>query len=429
MSTPAGDVTVRVEAAPSEAGDPAAADDAADDDSFTAIVDQLKLGEVFESNGWRQWLMLLAGIFVGLLVGKLVSWSLRQAGERLEKRGWRARGEVFTSAAGPAALALFTAGLAYPLVFELSLSAPVKEIVGKTIALLYAVSVFWFLFNLIAVVEVGMKALASRTHSTLDDQLVPIIRKTLRIFLLVMAVLWTASTIFEADIGAWLAGLGIAGLAVSLAAQDSLKNFFGSMTILFDKPYQVGERIKYGGFDGTVEEIGFRSTRVRTLEGHLVTIPNLTIVNDSVENVARRPYLRRIIDVTITYDTPRERIAQAIDILKSILAEPGIREPIHNTWRGDEFPPRVYFNKFNADSLNIFVIYWFMPVDWWAFQEHGQKVNLRIFEEFERAGIEFAFPTQTLYLAQDQKRQLTVRMMSAGLAPEGQGGPPGGRGS
>lgn len=411
VETPAGDLNVNVQVEP----DPGAA--AAEDEpqSFTSVIEDLQLGRMFHDNTWRQWLVLLGGIFFGLLIGKIASWALRNAGARLEKRGWRARGEVFVSAAGPAALAIFAAGLGFGLL-QLSLSEFLqKQVVPKAISLLYAGAVFWFLFNLINVVEIGMRMLASRTHSTLDDQLVPILRKTLRIFLLVLAALWVAGSIFEADIGAWLAGLGIAGLAVSLAAQDSLKNFFGSMTILFDKPFQVGERIKYGGFDGTVEEIGFRSTRVRTFEGHLITIPNLTIVNDSVENVSKRPYLRRIMDVTITCDTAVNKIEEAVAILRGILEEPGIAEPIHGRWGKDDYPPRVYFNKLNADSWNIQVAYWYMPVDWWAYMEHGQRVNLRILDEFNKAGIEFAFPTQTLYLAGDPKRELTLKMLGAGM--------------
>jgi len=249
------------------------------------------------------------------------------------------------------------------------------------------------------------------------EMLIPLIRKTLRIFLVVIGVLFVADSVFNQNIGALLAGLGIAGIAVSLAAQDSLKNVFGSITILMDRPFRIGERIVYADFDGVIEEIGFRSTKLRTLTGHLVTIPNSNIVNDPVENIGRRPYIRRIINVTITYDTPREKILQAVQILRNILEEEGIREPIHPTIDGDEYPPRVYFNDFNADSLNILVIYWFAPPAYWDYLEHAQRVNLRIFEEFERAGIEFAFPTRTLYLAGDPKRELVLKMLGQAEPP------------
>ena len=241
------------------------------------------------------------------------------------------------------------------------------------------------------------------------------IRKTLRVVLVVIVVLFVVDSVFNQDIGAWLAGLGIAGLAVSLAAQDSIKNLFGSVTILLDRPFGIGERIIYGGYDGVIEEIGFRSTKVRTFTGHLVTIPNSTIVNNPVENVGRRPYIRRIMDVTITYDTPREKIEQAVEILRSILEEADLREPIHATINGDEFPPRVYFKDYLADSLSVQVIYWYAPPAYWDYMDHAQRLNLRIFEEFEKAGIEFAFPTQTLYLAGDPKRKLALEMLGKDL--------------
>jgi MscS family membrane protein len=182
-----------------------------------------------------------------------------------------------------------------------------------------------------------------------------------------------------------------------------------------DRPFNVGERIIYSGYDGVVEEIGFRSTKVRTFSGNLVTIPNSTIVNNPVENPGRRPYIRRIMDLTITYDTPREKIERAVEILRAILDEEGIREPIHPTIQGDAFPPRVFFKDYQADSLDLFVIYWYAPPAYWDYMEHAQRLNLRIFEEFEKAGIEFAFPTRTLYLAGDPKRKLAMEMLGKGL--------------
>lgn len=115
--------------------------------------------------------------------------------------------------------------------------------------------------------------------------------------------------------------LGIAGLAVSLAAQDSIKNLFGSVTIFIDNPFSVGDRIVFSGTDGFVEEIGFRSTRIRTLTGHLVTVPNMKFIDEAVENITARPYIRRTMNMTITYDTPPDKIEQAVQIIRDLLAE------------------------------------------------------------------------------------------------------------
>jgi MscS family membrane protein len=379
-----------------------------------SMLDNIDFRGLFEQNAINSWLILLGAIFVSLGLGKLVEAVLGNLGGRFEARGQSARAHVFSDLIGPGKLALLGIGLAVGLA-DIEMTKPLQTFTVKTLVLIYSIAVFWYAFNLVSVVEVVLKRLTSMTESPLDDQLVPLIRKTLRVFLVVISVLFVADTVFGQDIGAWLAGLGIAGLAVSLAAQDSLKNLFGSLTILLDRPFQIGERIVFAGYDGIIEEIGFRSTKLRTLTGHVVTIPNSNIVNDPVENIGRRPYIRRTMNVTITYDTPRDKIDRAVGIIRDILNEKDLREPIHPVIDGNELPPRVFFNDFNAESLNIFVIYWFAPPAYWDYMAHAERINFRLFEEFEKAGIEFAFPTQTLYLAGDPKRQLAVKMLSDGL--------------
>jgi MscS family membrane protein len=162
--------------------------------------------------------------------------------------------------------------------------------------------------------------------------------------------------------------------------------------------------------DGVVEEVGFRCTKLRTMNDHLVTIPNSNLVNDSIENIGRRRTIRRLLNVTITYDTPRDKVEAAVQAIRDILNEKEIRERIHPIVGFEEFPPRVFFNDYNSESLNILVLYWYAPPEWWEYMEHCERVNFRIMEEFERLGVEFAFPTQTMYLAGDPRRELTVRL-------------------
>lgn len=380
--------------------------------------ENLKFQRLLTDNSMSNWGILLGAIFVSLVAGRTVAWILRRSGERWEAAGWQGRGHALKGASAPASLALLTGGLLVGLA-KIVMSPPLRTFSSKTLLLLFSIAFFWYAFNLAAVVDILLKRRAAKTGSPLDRQIAPLIRKTLRVFLVVIGVLFVIDTVFEGDIGAWLAGLGIAGLAVSLAAQDSLKNLFGSVAIILDRPFQVGERIVFGGYDGSVEEIGFRSTKIRTLNGHLVNVPNANIVNGAVENIGRRPFIKRILNVTITYDTPRDKLERAVQIIAGILEEEGIREPIHPLVGEDEFPPRVFFNDYNADSLNILVIYWYAPAAYWDFLAHAQQVNLRLFEEFEREGIEFAFPTQTLYLAGDSKRQLALRVLGSDLpAPD-----------
>jgi MscS family membrane protein len=385
-----------------------------DSASTKSLLDGFDFQGILTDNSANSWLILLGAIFASLVLGMLGAGVLRSIAKRFEARGNSARAHVFSDLIGPGKLAMLGVGLSFGLV-NIELIAPLRAFTGRTLVLIYSIAVFWYAFNLISLVEVVLKRFTAKTESPLDDELVPLIRKTLRVFLTVIAVLFIADSVFGQDIGAWLAGLGIAGLAVSLAAQDSLKNLFGSLTIILDRPFLIGERICFAGYDGIIEEIGFRSTKVRTLTGHLVTIPNSNIVNDPVENIGRRQTIRRTINVTITYDTPRAKIEEAVEIIRRILDGPDLREPIHPVINGDELPPRVFFNDLGATSLNIFVIYWYAPPNYWDYMEHAQRFNLRLFEEFEQAGIEFAFPTQTLYLAGDPKRDLTMKMLNDGL--------------
>ena len=234
------------------------------------------------------------------------------------------------------------------------------------------------------------------------------------------------------SLGPLLAGAGIGGLAIALAARSTLENVIGSFVIFIDKPYQVGQRVKVMGQDGTVESIGLRSTKIRLLSGHLTSIPNEKMAAVEVENIGQRPYIRRLFNVTITYDTLPEKIIRAEEILREILAVPQATGPkntappgkLMDTAAGDGqrawqphpneainrpgFPPRVYFNELNADSLNILVIYWYHPADYWKYLEHCRWVNIQIIERFNADGINFAFPTQTLHMAGDEKRPLSI---------------------
>lgn len=348
--------------------------------------DQEGIVGFFRNNSPARWFIIVSVIFAGFLLGRIVAAVLGAMGRNLSSRGWDARAHIPADLAAPAWLAVCTLGLNVALA-TMKMDDATAKAANVLLQLLYSVTAFWYVYKLVGVVEVGLNRIGDVTEIAIDSQLVGPIRKMLRIIVVVIAVLFIVSAVFHRDVRAWLAGLGIAGLAVSLAAQDSLKNLFGSITILINRPFRVGERIIYGGYDGVIEEIGFRSTTVRTSDGHLVTIPNASIVNGSVENIGRRPFIHRKMDITITYDTPKAKIEEAMQIVKNLLEEDGIREPIHQTIDGNEFPPRVYFNNLKANSLKITVMYWFVPPAYWDYMEHAQRFNRRLFEEFEQVEI------------------------------------------
>jgi MscS family membrane protein len=187
-----------------------------------------------------------------------------------------------------------------------------------------------------------------------------------------------------------VAGAGMGGLALALSAQEFLKGVFGSMMIMLDRPYRVGERIVAQGYDGVVQEIGLRSTKIRLLTDHVVAIPNETMARCDIENIGRRGRIRRLTDIRLPLDTPAEKADRAVEIIRNILQDHEGMDP--------EFPPRVYLREFNPDSLNVRIWYWYHPPDYWSYMAFSEKLNLRIKRELEAAGIAFALPATTTFL-------------------------------
>ncbi len=343
---------------------------------------------------WGGWVGLLLGIFAGYVAGYVARKILDSLADRLQRHNQTIRATALRSAATPASLLLLTLGVSIGL-GAVAMSTEILWFVGRVLALAYIVGFGWLLFNLIDVVDLTLKRFAARTTSNLDDQMVPLVRKALRLFLVIVLALFTLENVFDRDVSTWLAGLGIIGLAVSFAAQDSIKNFFGSITILLDRPFQLKERVIIDGHDGVIEDIGFRSTRIRKMDGVLVTIPNSKIVEQSVQNITRRPTLRRVVDISITYDTSRKKIERAIDILNEILTQPEFVDMFDM----DSLPPRIHFTEMKADTLNIEVMYWYKDsANIWGFKALAQKFNLQVIERFGDDDIELAFPTQTIYV-------------------------------
>lgn len=375
------------------------------------------LGPTFFKTRWWGWVSLLVAIFLGLAGGKLAQSVFRKLGDHLKSRAVHVRGTVIHNAANPASLLLLTIALQIGL-SSLYMLPALREFTSRVIALLYILAAGWFLYNLVDVIDLWLRRLTSRTESKLDDMMVPLVRKALRVFLIVLFTLVVAENVFGLDITAWLAGLSIAGLAISFAAQESIKNLFGSITVFFDRPFTVGDFVSFEGQEAEVEEIGFRSTKMRTPEGHLLTVPNMKFIDNSVRNITARPHIRRALDVTIPYCTPADKIEQAVQIVRRLLADPQVAQPFDL----QSLPPRVAFNDFNATSLNIKIFYWYMLShgrNYWTFLEHSQLFNLMLFRAFGEAGIEFAFPTQALYLAADPERKLATKVSSPASSDHG----------
>ncbi len=212
----------------------------------------------------------------------------------------------------------------------------------------------------------------------------PILRKGLR------SGIWAFGLILALnnagyDVGALIAGLGIGGLALAMAAKDFVSNIFGGVTVFVDQPFKVGDRVQISGYDGTIEEIGLRSTRLRTLAGRIVIIPNFKFTDSFLENVTIEPARKVALTLGLTYDTSPEQVEEAIGILRAIITE-------RSETLEDE--PTIWFESFGDFSLNVKVVYYVKKEGHWAYSP--SEVNLEVLKRFNAAGLDFAFPTQTL---------------------------------
>jgi len=194
-----------------------------------------------------------------------------------------------------------------------------------------------------------------------------------------------------------IAGAGVTGLALALAAQDSLRSILGTMMIMLDKPFKVGERIVAKGYDGMVEDIGLRSTKIRLLTGHQVSIPNAELARADIENIGRRPYIRRAVTIELPSDTPSEKVKRALEILRTILKD-------HEGMTKD-YPPRVFLRDVNEGSIGIFLIYWYHPPKYWDFLAFSERITLEMAEQFEAEQIPFAAPALTVHMPDEKTNE------------------------
>ena len=254
-------------------------------------------------------------------------------------------------------------------------------------------------YKIVDIVAMYFAKLAEKTESTLDDQLVPLLRKTLKAFVVIVGTLYILKEGLQVDIVPFLTGLSIGGLAFALAAQDTIKNFFGSIMIFIDKPFQVGDWITSGDVDGTVEEVGFRSTRVRTFRNSVMYIPNGKIADATIDNHGLRQYRRFFTTLTITYDTPPHLIQAFVDGLRKIVeTHPDTRKDYYN----------IYFNNLSAYSQDVMFYVFFEVPNWTEELRARHELLISIITLANQLGVRFAFPTQTLHMESFPEKKTLV---------------------
>ncbi|MEC9492396.1 mechanosensitive ion channel family protein [Flexistipes sp.] len=260
-------------------------------------------------------------------------------------------------------------------------------------------SFFWVLYRAENLLKIFMEKYAYKKQIEIAVEFLPLFRKLIRAALIVFAVTIIIQE-WGYNIGAIITGLGIGGLAVALAAKDTLANFFGSLMIIMDRPFAIGDWIVVTDIEGVVEEIGFRTTKIRTFEKALVSVPNSKIATDNVTNWSRRDSRRIKCKVGATYSTPPASLKRAVSDINDMLVN-------HKNINNDMI--MVYFDEFAASSLNIFV-YCFAATSTWAeYLAIKQDVYFNIMDIFQKHDISFAFPSMSLYHETDDESPLIVK--------------------
>lgn len=283
-----------------------------------------------------------------------------------------------------------TSHLEYPESWDLAPKDEfgVRMVLNRTYILFLCIVFTWIILRTVKFVGILLAERAELTENKLDDQIIPFLMEILKIVIISLSFFVILGTVFKVDIAALVAGLGVGGLALALAAKESLENLLASFVIFFDKPFVIGDLVTINGVTGVIEKIGFRSTRVRTLEKSYLTIPNLQMVNNTLDNLSLRTFRRVNFNIGVLYSTSEEQLKDIVEEIQKLVDE----HP--NTNQDGE----IHFMEFGASSLDIMILYYIDTMDWSVYLRIKEEINFKIMAIVKKHGADFAFPTQTIHL-------------------------------
>ena len=335
-------------------------------------------------------------ILLTFLLAGVIGHLLRRKWKRKEEGAAALSGRIIASpiSAGIVIAGLYLSILPYLAALPLRTFLMTERLLEAALCAMVA----WLIYRFVDLLNYALEKIVDKSGNHIDALILGVIRRIAKVTVVILSILFIGQNILNLNITTLLAGAGVVGLAVAFAAQDTISNFFGSIMLIIDKPFGVGDFIKLDTFSGTVERVGLRSTAIRTLDGHLITIPNKNAAGVPVENISMRPSIKKIINLGLTYDTPPEKMRRAIEILHEIFD--------NHEGMAPELPPKIDFTEFKDFSLNIQVIVWYHPNDFMKWLDWMTKMNFEILERFNAEGLDFAFPSNTTYLAYDAKRRI-----------------------
>ncbi len=295
----------------------------------------------------------------------------------------------------PVSALILTVGIFYALLALKFPTEPYDFPQFFRIAFKIAVSilVIWALYRLSNVLAAALKNYFSKIGDEYAIHFAPLIGQSIRITVLILGALLIVQNLGY-SVGSLLAGLGIGGLAVALAAKDTIANLFGTLIMVLDKPFKIGDWVRFRDIDGNVEAIGFRSTKVRTWSKSLKIVPNQLLTSEIIENWSAMPKRRVKMRIGVTYDSKPDKLKKLRDRMERILEkDPGVDKDYY----------LVYFTDFGPSALEFFIYYFTYSTVWKEYLEVRQRINVKFIEALEELGLSFAFPSQTVYFGDSLK--------------------------
>jgi len=371
-----------------------------------ALIDRLpgslRLGRSWGMANWK-WLGLLLTWAVALAVITAALRGQMSLSERAREKGllW-----YWLTLAFPIIAALIPLAIRRIAYHDLTLRGNVLYVTDFVSVLMAMMACFVILFATATRIAATVIASPAINPAGMNAQLIRIVSKLTSLVAAVILFL-IGGQYLGIPIATLLTSAGIGGLAVALGAQDSLKTLFGTLSLLGDKPFRVGDRVIFKSYDGVVEDIGLRSTSLRLLNGHQVTLPNDLLSGNDIENVARRQFIRRVGLIRIPLDSTHEKLEKAVAIVWEELVDHEGMDPVHQ--------PRVYFDDFTSEGFTIKFYCWYSPPEFWKFKEFNDRLNFNIFRRFEAQGIQFSLPFRhSLWKEDSVQGPLDVNLMSDG---------------
>ncbi len=339
-------------------------------------------------NTLYQYFMLFVTVFVFIILSKVVYYLFKNYARRITEKTKTYLDDLLVGIVElPLTMLVIVLGVYLGNVVFLTEGTYIYAVLNNTVKILIIIDVAWLTLRILDALLIHyIKPYIEKSESRLDDQILPILRKSIQIVVILVTLIFILSN-FGYDVTALIAGLGIGGIAVALAAQDTISNFIGSLIIFTSKPFKVGDAVKFGDFAGIVREVSLRTTKFETFYGTRLIVPNNKLSTDILENLSEVTKRRIDLNIGLTYDTNYQKLSRAMKILEKILAaHPNISEY------------DVKFVEFGPYSLNISVWYWIKDLN--EYRNTTNEVNLEIKKAFDKEGIDMAFPTQTLYVKQ-----------------------------